>query len=209
MASRLRGPRRFRAELVLEVRAGLEEATAALQEAEWPAGSAERQAIADFGSAGRLAADFQPSIASRAARRVGLIGVLMPILMVGWATSWAASPVGGGEYDFHYLLSDLLYLIGAALTVSCVIGLYRLTGRRALGDRVLIRCRRLARLHLVAVTIFIAVAGLLTALNFDQVTQVMGHGLPLVVGLASLILMPMLWVASIGATRSAPGKQSG
>lgn len=125
--SRLRGPRRLRADLLLEVRDGLTDATDAWCDAGLPDTAAEHRAAAEFGDPRRLAEEFQTVLATITVRRLALIAGLLPLLTLAWSDAWSRGPSGSvGAPGLCHFLSIALDWIGGALAAVAALGWWRL-----------------------------------------------------------------------------------
>lgn len=81
-------------------------------------------AVADFGSPAELAAEFQPTVASRMVSRAALLGsTVLPLVMAGWAAVYGRPPQVHGPAAAHPL-SGLVYLIGTLLIVCSLVALH-------------------------------------------------------------------------------------
>jgi hypothetical protein len=85
LAANLRGPRRVRAELLTELRDGLDDATVALEDSGLDADRARQQAVDEFGDPVLLARELQTELIGVQARRTALaVAVGAPILEFAW-----------------------------------------------------------------------------------------------------------------------------
>lgn len=200
----LRGPRRVRAELVVEIADGVDDARSALQDNGIPAAEAERRALAEFGTAREIAAGLRAALAAGALRRLAVLGSLLPVLILGWASAWSRVPDTAAR-QLSGTLTGVLYSIGAALAAISIAALVVHRGRRILDRRALDRCRRLSVVLAGGLAAFLSIATVLTALNWSLFTFTMSHGFAIAVSVASLVLVPALCWACVGATVAATG----
>jgi hypothetical protein len=85
----LRGPRRARADMVREIRDGLEDAVAAYRESGLDGREAWRRAHADFGDPGEVAAGLQVELTARYGRRTAAgMALAFPALVLLWDSLW-------------------------------------------------------------------------------------------------------------------------
>lgn len=118
VATGLIGPRRWRSEVIAELRDGLAEATRAYATATGAPGAAASAAVAEFGPPRDVAAGFREVAAAGLARRVA-VGLLAsgPVAASAWVAAMGASgiaPWDGGLAGPWRLLPGL----GAALAVA-------------------------------------------------------------------------------------------
>jgi hypothetical protein len=113
---RLHGPRRRKADMIVEVRDGLRDAAdAARAEApELSPAEAERQAVEEFGAVPAIAPAFQSELAVAHAWRTGWVfAVALPLVMTVTSLMWRA----GGGFAVALLLLHLLARRGASPVV--------------------------------------------------------------------------------------------
>jgi hypothetical protein len=127
LARSLRGPRRFRTDLVTEARDSLVDAAEAYELAGLARRDAERQAVVDFGDVRTIASDYQTELGLAQTRRTALlvlvlIGTQGAITEVAWRLvadlGWTWHP--GAAYSLLARLVDwvgLLTVIAAAATL--------------------------------------------------------------------------------------------
>jgi hypothetical protein len=91
LSSDLRGPRRIRADLLAELRDGLDDATDDLIASGLAPEQARRRAVAEFGDPASLAAELQVELAGVQARRTALAVALASLLMeLAWSRGYPA-----------------------------------------------------------------------------------------------------------------------
>lgn len=114
----LRGPRRARADMLAEIRDGLEDAAAAYRAAGLSGEAARRQAEADFGDPAPVAAELQVEVTARYGVRSALmIALVMPAMTLMWDLIWSGVGLSGPATP---LVSSLSWLIDtAAVTTAC------------------------------------------------------------------------------------------
>ena len=205
VAARLRGPRARRADLLAELRDGLEDATEAAVAAGAEPGTARARVSREFGDSTVLAAELQEELAVHTARRtVQLIGVLAPTLEFSWSFLYPrlAAPVAArhpevGQHPWWHQFETLGALTLAALALGClaVLGSPRF-GRPA---------SRVA--GVIAATLVLLVASTSTVMTTNDggvtVVALMSSPAGLVLGLVSLAGLGVMSVAAGRTLRSA------
>lgn len=92
LSSRLRGPTRLKADLLAEVRHGLEDAAEAYLDGGLDERGAGDRAVAEFGGAAELAPAYQAELTAGYGRRLALTLVLLPVGMLTADRMWWQSP---------------------------------------------------------------------------------------------------------------------
>lgn len=121
----LLGPRRVRADLVAEARDGLVDATEALEARGMERAAAERQAVAEFGSAEEIAAAFRTELGLAQARRTltWFAAVLLPQPII-WAEGrwpWNSGEIALSQSSVVQLLDRLVENTGGLMMIGTVI----------------------------------------------------------------------------------------
>ncbi|QNP76191.1 hypothetical protein IAG44_41015 [Streptomyces roseirectus] len=129
----LRGPRAVKADMLAEARDGLADAAQAYEESGLDRVSAERRAVADFGSVERVAPEFQGELALAQGRRTALLicGVLLAQPVVWWLLSLAGQNSrsdAGGVYG----LADAVVGWAGGGAVVLAVTIVMATGLRGL-----------------------------------------------------------------------------
>ncbi|HEX6497787.1 MAG TPA: permease prefix domain 1-containing protein [Micromonosporaceae bacterium] len=124
---RLRGPRRFRTDLLDEARDSLLDAAEAYVDAGLPPIEAARRAIADFGTYADVLPSYQEELAVAQGRRTALLITLaLPLLYLLAPLMWWR---GAQPHSTRYVVLadgfDYLSLAGAALAALVLLGLGR------------------------------------------------------------------------------------
>jgi hypothetical protein len=162
LAGALRGPRAAKADLLVEARHSLVDATAAHQRGGLPRPAAERRAVAEFGAVPEIAPGYQAELGLAQARRTALLVAAVVAVQGGFAeATWRSLPAhptwrAGPLYAAVAQVVDLAgpVTIGLALVAALTAGI---------GTRYLRPHRWLARLtgmYALAVYGFFTVAGL-------------------------------------------------
>lgn len=151
----LRGPRRARADMVREIRDGLQDAAEAYRESGLDGREARRRAHADFGDPGEVAAGLQAELTARYGRRTAAgMAVAFPALMLLWDSLWVGDPRPRQPSPFITWLAgaiDALSLISAAAAAVAVLLLWSGARRGVRVDRVTRAVGLLALCTLVSV----------------------------------------------------------
>lgn len=92
LGSRLRGPARLKADLMAEIRHGLEDAAETYRDGGLDERSAGRRAVAEFGGPDDLAPAYQAELTAGYGRRLALAVVLLPIGMLAADLMWWQPP---------------------------------------------------------------------------------------------------------------------
>jgi hypothetical protein len=101
----LRGPRRLKHDVLTEARHSLIDSAAAYRDDGLPAAEAERRAVAEFGTVGQLAGDYQAELAAAATRSLTGRVVLVWLLLLTCADlTWRGAPWSGPQPSSSYLL---------------------------------------------------------------------------------------------------------
>jgi hypothetical protein len=133
LGARLRGPARERRDLLAEARAGLHDAVDAHRRAGADPVTAQRAALAEFGSPAELVPAYQEQLVAAQGRRTALLlAVAFPGLMLGWDVMWANGAGWAGPPS-----TAVRTIAGAQDVLSVVIGLVA-----ALSLALLVRCAR-------------------------------------------------------------------
>jgi hypothetical protein len=131
VAARLHGPRARRADLLAELRDGLQDATEAAVAAGAEPGPARARVSREFGDSALLAAELQEELAVHSARRtVRLIAVVAPALELSWSLLYPrlAAPVAARHAEvvgrpWLAQLEGLCTLTLAGLALLCLAAL--------------------------------------------------------------------------------------
>ncbi|MEV7795252.1 permease prefix domain 1-containing protein [Streptomyces sp. NPDC087512] len=194
----LRGPRRVKADMLAEARDGLFDAAEAYEESGLDRASAERRAVADFGSVDTIAPEYQTELALAQGRRTALlICVVLTVQPVAWwvlmslAGHGAEEPTSAG----YALVNDVVRWFGAgAIGMALLVATATGAGVRYLGAR-----RRLVRVSgffAFLVCAVFAVLGLLLTLYSPATESLLGiTGLPMT---ALLLGVPLAGIAVAG-----------
>lgn len=210
VASRLRGPRRLRADLLLEIRDGLTDATDAWTRAGLPDTEAQHRATAEFGDPGRLADEFQTVLATTTLRRLAPFAGGLPLLTLAWSKAWSSGRTeSGGGQGLCHVLSIALDWASVALAVGAALGWLLLGRSSSSHQRATSWARRIGAVLVAGVALFLVAAVLLTAGNLTLVATTMGHGLSLVVVACTALVLAGLGRAAVRAGRALPRKLAG
>lgn len=126
----VRGPGRARAELLREVRDGLEDAVDAYREAGLDPVEARRRAVQDFGDAREVAAALQEELAAGYGRGAAArMAVAFPALVVLWDLVWATGSQPGGTPPAAGILARLIDGLSFTAAAACGIALVLLWSR--------------------------------------------------------------------------------
>lgn len=120
----LRGPRRARADMVREVRDGLDDAVEAHLAAGLSQDEAQRRALDEFGDMRAIAAELQGELTARYGRRSAvLLALAFPALTLLWDTLWLTDAVPmRPPAPAVALLADLIDTMSMVSAVCCVAG---------------------------------------------------------------------------------------
>jgi hypothetical protein len=170
LAAGLRGPRRIRADLLAELRDGLDDATDDLVASGLDRGQARHQAVAEFGDPVALARELQVELAGAQARRTA-VAVALVSLLVEAAWNWGYPAMmrsfwlrGGRPTESAFLaqLNDLqtvvVWIVTPLLLLTCGLSLRRAAAVRR--SSVLI-----GALAAGLLTVNVLTSGVMTALN--------------------------------------------
>lgn len=156
LQSSLRGPRRFRTDLVTEARDSLVDAAEAYESAGLPRRDAEQQAVVDFGDVQAIASDYQAELGLAQTRRTALL-VLLLIGAQGAITEVAWRLVAGFGWTWHpapaySLLARLVDWVGLLTVVAAAVTLLLCRSRLSwrLNQRMLSRAAGVAGLAICA-----------------------------------------------------------
>lgn len=157
LESSLRGPRRARADMLSEIRDGLDDAAEAYLAAGLTAEAARRQAEADFGDPAPVAAELQVEVAARYGVRSALVmALIMPAMMLMWDLIWSGGPSGQWP-PATPLVSALSRLIDtAAIATACVCALVLLVLASGLRVPVSLALRTLGLIVVCGVSLTVA-----------------------------------------------------
>jgi len=132
----LRGPRRAKADLLAEVRGGLDDAVTSYMDSGEPAAVAGRRALADFGEVPVVAPGFQAELSLAQARRTALWVTLAVAVQ---PLVWGPLRPGGADPDLtaaQALIDPLLEGLGLVALAGALLALFACgTGVRFLGAR--------------------------------------------------------------------------
>lgn len=125
LAGHLHGPVRLKADLLIEARHALLDATEAYREDGLPAAEAERRAVAEFGSPAQLVPGYQAELTAGALRRLAVRALAVAVaLMAGGDLTWRGAHWQGGPAPEGYrLLSASLNGIWGLVAGLAVAGL--------------------------------------------------------------------------------------
>ncbi len=126
--SALRGPRGRRADLLGELRDGLDDTAAAYVAAGLAADEAERRAVAESGTVADLAPAYQAELAANQGKRLAmLLGLIMPANYLIWDLLWRQDTSGGWQPGaFYRFLSETVDLLGLVSGAAAIAGLLML-----------------------------------------------------------------------------------
>jgi hypothetical protein len=205
VAARLHGPRARRADLLAELRDGLQDATEAAVASGAEPQAARARAGAEFGDSRLLAAELQEELAVHAARRTAqLIGVLAPALELSWSFLYPrlAAPVAArhpevGQHPWWHQLEGL----GALTLAAAALGCLALLGSPRLGRP----ASRAAGVIAAALVLLVGSTSAVMMSNDGGVTVVALASSPagLALGLASAAGLAVMSVAAWRTLRSA------
>lgn len=124
--SRLRGPGRLKADLMTEIRHGLEDAAGAYVDGGLDERTAGRRAVADFGAPDDLAPAYQAELTAGYGRRLALTLVLLPVGMLTadlmwWQPPGEPSPPPAGFLVLVRALDWGSYVAGALALVALLL----------------------------------------------------------------------------------------
>ncbi|MFI5908678.1 permease prefix domain 1-containing protein [Dactylosporangium sp. NPDC051541] len=131
LTAALRGPRRARAEMIMEARHSLEDAALAFADDGLPDLAAERRAVAEFGSLPEVAPAYQAELTVQQGRRTAtwialalpLVNVLAPLMW--WDSPWSQTD---NVTKYYWLLVDhFMYtsFVAAGIAVLALLGFSR------------------------------------------------------------------------------------
>jgi hypothetical protein len=180
ISARLRGPRRARADLLAELRDGLDDATDDLVASGFTVDEARAQAVAEFGDPAELAGQLQTELTGVQARRTAITVALIslglhatwdwgyPTLMIHYALGGGHEPTGPAILGRINDLQSVVVFIAAPMLLLT----YRwITRRTAPVRRIALGIGSLAA-ALLAVQLVLS--GVMTALNPDLVVALNG-----------------------------------
>jgi hypothetical protein len=128
----LRGPAAVRADVLAEVRDGLEDAAAAHRAEGAPAGEAAARAVAEFGTVADLAPLYQAELTTAQVRRTALVaGLLFPAMLLGWdllwrsGLAWPSSGPAPAVVGVLARVQDVLSATAAALALLVLLATLR------------------------------------------------------------------------------------
>lgn len=185
---RLHGPRRRKADMIVEVRDGLRDAADAVR-AESPdvsAAEAERQAVEEFGPVPAVAPEFQSELAvAQAWRTAWVFAIALPLVMTVTTLMWRAGSTGVSPSPAYHDLAHAtdVFLIAASVGFAVALLLLHVVARRAASPVLLVR--------------IVGVAAVTTVLGM------MGSGLFLTMGAPTG--GTSLWGALVGGLPTLPG----
>ncbi|WP_202638277.1 permease prefix domain 1-containing protein [Bailinhaonella thermotolerans] len=163
----LYGPRRVRRDFVAEVRDGLEDAAEALVAEGMPEAEARRQAVAEFGGVGEVAAGFQAELTAAQGRWTALVQffALVGSVLMWWGV-WRVFPGGGGAgwddgAEWAHPLARALDYLQAGVALASVAAAYAF--RRGGPARTRVVTRAVGILAIVQVPVIYLLSAALSA----------------------------------------------
>lgn len=138
VAARLSGPARLRADLLAEVRAGLDDAACAHQRRGACAEDAQRRAVEEFGAVDDVAPAFQEQLAVAQARATArLLLLAFPGLLLGWDLVWSSGAAWSEPAPVVLVLARVQDAVSVGAGVAAVVALVLLArgARRPGGSR--------------------------------------------------------------------------
>ncbi|WP_018218050.1 permease prefix domain 1-containing protein [Salinispora vitiensis] len=195
----LRGPRSAKIDILAEVRDGLADAVEAYQRSGLDRHTAERRAVADFGSVRQAATDYQAELALAQGRRTALLicAILVTQPLVWRVVLHLAGSVGAESGSSSYVfVNDLVGWTGTVAILCALLAVFATSrvGVRHLGSR-----RRVT--HLTGVLafsvcgVFAVLGSLLTILSPATSSMLGPTGLP---GTAMFLGIPLAGLALSG-----------
>jgi|tagenome__1003787_1003787.scaffolds.fasta_scaffold20852335_3 hypothetical protein len=206
LAAGLRGPRRVRADLLAELRDGLEDATAALEAEGLQPHQARQQAVAEFGDPDALVGELQAELTAVQARRTALlVAVVSPIVSLAWDLGYPALMrdywMRGGQPSGSLLLGPLNQIQDIAVRIAApllLLSYLAIVRRTTAPGRVTLAIGLLAG-GLLAINLI--TSGLMTALNPSLVSALRGNLPGLLLLFGSLSAMALLIWSTIRTVR--------
>ncbi|SNT65989.1 hypothetical protein SAMN05421812_13029 [Asanoa hainanensis] len=185
---RLHGPRRRKADLIVEVRDGLRDAADAVlaDSPEVGPAEAERQAVEEFGPVPALAPEFQTELAvAQAWRTAWVFAIALPLVMAVTTLMWrgGGTSIEPGPAYLDVARATDLFLVAASVSFAVALLALRLLARRATSPVALVRA--------------VGGAALVTVL------AMMGSGVFLTMGAPGA--GTSLWGALVGGLPTLPG----
>jgi len=185
---RLHGPRRRKADMIVEVRDGLHDAAEAVQadSPEVDPAEAERRAVAEFGPLRMVAPEFQAELAvAQAWRTAWVFAVALPLVMTLSTLMWRSTSTGVAPTRAYHDLAHAndLFLVAASVGFAVALLLMHALARRAASPVPLVRV--------------VGVGAVVTVL------AMMGAGIVLAMGAPGR--GTSLWGALVGGLPTLPG----
>jgi hypothetical protein len=189
----LRGPRRARADMIREVRDGLEDAAAAYRESGLDGREARRRAHADFGDPRDVAAGLQVELTARYGRRTAAgMALAFPALVLLWDSLWVVDTKAPRLSPVSAWLSRAIDALSLTCAVTCGVAVLLLWLGARRGVRVDVVTRGVGLLSLCALVGISASSVLMNVLSA-------GHkwifGERLVQGVLLTTVLVAVWMA--------------
>jgi hypothetical protein len=147
----LHGPDHIKRDLLTEVRHGLADAAEGYRADGLPAGRAEARAVAEFGPAQRLAADFQAELAASTVRTLSVrVAVVTALLVSSADLMWRGAPWSGPRPpEAYHLLSTSIDWLGGGCAALALASLVWLTAAARRGRAGSVRVVRLTSYSMI------------------------------------------------------------
>jgi hypothetical protein len=206
LSAGLRGPRRVRNDLLIELRDGLTDATDDLQASGVDAEQARQQAAAEFGDPVALARELQAELTATQARRTALaVALISPLMEVAWRWGYPALMrdygMRGGRPSGSAVLAQLnsIQQIAVWIVAPLLLVAYGLILRRTVALRRVATLIGLLAAGLLSVNLL--TSGLMTALNPDLRVAVRGNLLGLLLQVGSVAGLTFLALSTARTVR--------